>query len=57
MFLLEPIGMFVKEEKMNSDTRAQLWFWAHHQLAQLFYNNQGIISHKQFDEINWPSAH
>ncbi len=57
MFPLEPIGLFVKEEKMTSDTGAQLRFWAHHQLAQLYYNNQGILSHKQFDEIDWPSAH
>jgi hypothetical protein len=56
MFPLEPIGIFVREEKMTSDTREQLQFWANHQLAQSYYSNQGIISHKQFDEIDWPSV-
>jgi hypothetical protein len=54
MFPLEPIGIFVRGEKMTSDTREQLRFWAHCQLAQPYYSNKVIISHKQFDEINWP---
>jgi hypothetical protein len=57
MFLLEPIGMFSKKEKMTSDTRAQLRFWAHHQLARSDINNQGILSHEQFGEIDWPSVY
>jgi hypothetical protein len=56
MFLLEPFGMFVRGEKMTSDTKEQLRFWAHHQLAQSYYSNQRIISHMQFDKINWPSV-
>ncbi len=57
MFQLEPIGMFVKGEKMTSETGVQLRFWAHHQLTRLYYNDQGILSHKEFDEIDWPSTH
>jgi hypothetical protein len=56
MFLLEPIGIFVRGEKMTSDTGEQLWFRAHHQLARSYYSDQRIISHKQFDEINWASV-
>ncbi len=57
MFPLEPIGIFVNGEKMTSDTGEQIRFWAHRQLAQSYYNNQGILSHKQFDKIDWPSVH
>jgi hypothetical protein len=57
IFPLEPIGMFVNGEKMTSDTGEQLRFWAHHQLVQSYYYFQGILSHEQFDEINWLSVH
>jgi hypothetical protein len=57
MFLLEPIGIFVDGEKMTSDTGEQIRFWAHRQLAWPYYNKQGILSHKQFDKIDWTSVH
>ncbi len=56
MFLLEPICIFVRGEKMTSDTSKQLRFWAHCQLAHSYYSSKGIISHKQFDEIDWSSV-
>jgi hypothetical protein len=56
MFLLEPIGIFIRGEKITSDTREQLRFRAHCQLAQSYYSNQRIISQKQFEEIDWPSV-
>ncbi len=57
MFPLETIGIFVNGEKMTSDIGGQIRFWAHCQLALSYYNNPGILSHKQFDDINWPSVH
>jgi hypothetical protein len=57
MFPLGPIGMFVNGEIMTSDTGEQLRFWAHHQLSGSYYYSQGILSHEQFDEIDWLSVH
>ncbi len=56
MFLLEPIGIFARGEKMTSDTGEQLRFLAQCQLVQSYYSDQRIISHEQFDEIDWPSV-
>ncbi len=41
---------------MTSDTGEQLRFWAHPRLVQSYYSYRRIISHKQFDEIDWPSV-
>jgi hypothetical protein len=58
MFPLEPIGIFVDGQKMMSKTGSQIRFWAHHQLAQEFYQDQKILSHLQFDAlVNWLSVH
>jgi hypothetical protein len=56
MFLLEPIGIFVNGAKMTSDTGEQLRSWAHCQLARSYYYSQRILSHEQFDEIDWLSV-
>ena len=53
LFPLEPIGMFVQGEKLTSDTGNLLGFWAHWQLARAHYSSRNIISHEQFDEIDW----
>ena len=41
------------QEKLMSDTGDLLEFWAHQQLAREYYGSTDIISHKQFDEIDW----
>jgi hypothetical protein len=41
---------------LTSDTREQLRFWAHCQLVQSYYYSQGMLSHEQFDEIDWLSV-
>ncbi len=56
MFPLQPTAVFVNGEKMTSDTGEQLRFWAHRQLAGSYYYSQGILSHEQFDEIDWLSV-
>jgi hypothetical protein len=43
MFLLESIGMFVKGEKMTSDTGEQLRFWAHRQLVRSYYYSSMML--------------
>jgi hypothetical protein len=57
MFPLEPIGVFVKGEKMTSETGARIRFWAQHQLARTFYHDRKILSHDQFDFVDWTSIH
>jgi hypothetical protein len=57
MFPLKLIGIFIKGEKLTSETGDQLWFWAHLQLARIFYAEQGIMTHRQFDKIDWRSVH
>ena len=52
MLPLKPIGIFVDGKKMTSETGSQIRFWAHHQLAQKFYQDQKILSHLQFDLID-----
>ncbi len=51
------LAFFVNGEKMTLDTEEQIRFWAHCQLARSYYYNQGILSHEQFDKIDWPSVH
>jgi hypothetical protein len=57
MFPLEPIGVFVKGEKMTSETGALIRFWAQHQLARTFYCNRKILSPDQFHSVDWTSIH
>ncbi len=54
---LELIGIFIKGEKLTSETGDQLRFWVHLQLARIFYAKQGIMTHRQFDKIDWRSVH
>ncbi len=56
MFPLKPIGIVIKGEKLTSETGDQLRFWVHLQLARIFYAKQGIMTHRQFDEIDWRSV-
>ncbi len=57
MFPLEPIGLFIKGERMTSKTGDQLRFWAHLQLTRAFYAKQGLLSNGQFDKIDWRLVH
>jgi hypothetical protein len=57
MFPLKPIGLFVDGKKMMLETGNQIQFWAHHQLAQEFYRDQKILSHLQFNAVDWSSVH
>jgi hypothetical protein len=57
MFLLKPIGLFVCGEKMTSKTGGQIGFWAQHQLTRAFYHDWKILSHNQFNSVDWISVH
>ncbi len=57
MFPLESVCVFVQGEKMTSDTGGHIRYWAHHQLTRTYYQKHYLLSHEQFDAINWKSVH
>jgi hypothetical protein len=57
MFPLEPVGLFIGDNKMTSNTGEQICFGAHRQLAKDFFNIRKILSHSQFKSINWVSIY
>ena len=57
LFPLETVGVYVRGEKMTSDTGGSIRYWVHHQLARNYYQEQKILSHDQFDAIDWRSVH
>jgi hypothetical protein len=57
MFPLEPVGLFIGDKKMKSNTGDLIGFWAHRRLAKEFFNDQKILSHLQFESIYWISIH
>jgi hypothetical protein len=57
LFPLESVGVFVHGEKMTSDMGGSIRYWAHYQLAQECYHEHNILSHEQFDVIDWKSIH
>ncbi len=57
MFPMEPIAIFVGDQKMTSDTGDQIRFWAHCYLARQYYQDHNILSSDQFDHVDWKSIH
>jgi hypothetical protein len=57
MFLLEPVGLFIGDKKMTSNTGDQIRFWAHRQLGKESFNDHKILLHSQFESIDWISIH
>ena len=41
----------------ESDTGGSIQYWVHHQLARNYYQEQNILSHDQFNAIDWRSVH
>jgi hypothetical protein len=52
MFPLELVGLFVGGQKMTLDTGDHIRFWAHHRLAQDYYQDRNILSNEQFDQAD-----
>jgi hypothetical protein len=57
MFPLEPVSLFIGNNKMMSNTGEQIRFRAHRQLAKDFFNIHKILLHSQFKSIDWVSIH
>ncbi len=57
MFPFKSVGVFVQGEKMTYDTGGHIRHRAHHQLARTYYREHNLLSHEQFDAIDWKSVH
>ncbi len=57
LFPLELVGVYVCGEKMTSDTGGSIRYWAHHELTWKYYHEQHILSHEQYDAIDWRSIY
>jgi hypothetical protein len=57
MFPLESVGVFVQGEKMTSNMGGHIQYRADHQLAWTYYQEHNLLSHEQFNAINWKSVH
>jgi len=56
-FPLESICVFVEGEKMTSDTGSHIRFAAQLQLAKQFYNRHGVLTTRQFNQVDWLSVY
>ena len=56
-FPLEPVAIFVGNEKMTSDTGERIRFWAHRQLARQIFHSLNILPGKVFDEVAWKQVY
>jgi hypothetical protein len=56
-FPLEPISVWAGREKMTSDTGSSVWFHAHKNLARKEFNVAGILTFRQFDQVDWVIVH
>ena len=52
MFPLEPVGIFMGNQKMTSDTGDHIQFWAHRRLARTYFHDHKILGTEQFDQVH-----
>jgi hypothetical protein len=57
MFPLKPISLFVRGQKMTSETGDHISYWARHHLAQQYYRDHKLLSFEQFDSVDWKCIH
>lgn len=56
-FPLESMCMFVREEKMTSDTASHIRFHAHRELAKDFFEEYEVLDREQFEEVDWDNVY
>ena len=54
---LEPVSVWVQEEKITPDSADRLRFWAHKRLARETFAAAGILHHSQIDLVDWEAVH
>ena len=53
VFPLEPVAVFLEQEKITSDTSKEIRFWAHQTLAKETFFKLGLMSVSSFREVAW----
>jgi hypothetical protein len=56
-FPLDAISVLAGREKITSDIGPYLRYFAHLQLAREEFSTAGVLSHTQFDQVNWEIVH
>ena len=54
---LEPMSVWVNDEKITPDLADRLRFWAHKQIARETFAAAGVLHHSQFDKVDWDAVH
>ena len=57
VFSLDPIAVFVRQEKLTSDMGSSVRFWAHHILAEQTMYQLNILSTDAFQEVAWEQVY
>ena len=50
---MEPVSVFINNEKMTSDTGGAIRFWAHKHLAEEVFCKLQILDPRQFQHVAW----
>jgi hypothetical protein len=54
---LEPICVWINNEKITTDSIDRLRFWAHRRIAKEVFSAAGILSASQFDKVDWEAVY
>ena len=54
---MEPVTVWIGEDKLSSDAADSLRFWVHKQLAEKMFYHLNILSPQQFQEVAWKQVH
>ena len=52
-FLLKPLSISIDHRKLTSDTRGELKFWLHKQIAKEFFHKRSILFDREFNVVDW----
>ncbi len=56
-FPLEPVTVWIGDDKLSSDASDLLRFWVHKQLAEKTFHHLSILSPQQLQEVAWKQVH
>ena len=56
-FPLEPVTVWIGNDKLSSDASDSLRFWVHKQMAEKTFQHLNIMSPQQFQEVAWKQVH
>jgi hypothetical protein len=54
---LKPVCVWAGQEKISTDLADRLRYWAHLNKARKVFSEAGILSHEQFNKVDWEMVH